>query len=205
MSSYYLAASHDNMSCVSDSTANVDVRPTAAMKTCSEEPQGQVGETFPFQAYGDDLHGTTQASGDLEDEEQSPQTPPGPAFPSYSQQHQSAAMAVSESNVTSDRRYLCLNATEFRSDSRASSQQTDDLSDVPSASASGGSSPDVATAEMVVSPLAAGFAETDDLFIMRPSFSGLFRILSFTMNCYCFHLGNHTTVPVIHLFPLILF
>ena len=75
MSSYYLAASHDNMSCVSDSTANVDVRPTAAMKTCSEEPQGQVGETFPFQAYGDELHRTTQASGDLEDEEQSSQTP----------------------------------------------------------------------------------------------------------------------------------
>ena len=129
------------------------------------------------------------------------QTPPGPAFPSYSQQHQSAAMAVSESNVTSDRRYLCLNATEFRSDSRASSQQTDDLSDVPSASASGGSSPDVATAEMIVSPLAAGFAETDDLFIMRPSFSGLPRILLLTMSCYCSHLGSHTTVPVIHLSP----
>ena len=182
MSSCYLAASHDNMSCVSDSTANVDVRPTAAMKTCSGEPQGQVGETFPFQAYGDDLHGTTQASGDLEDEEQSPQTPPGAAFPSYSQEHQSAAMAVSEPNVPPHGRYICLNVTEFRSDSRASSQQTDDLSDVPSASASGGSSPDVATAEMVVSPLAAGFAETDDLFILRPSYSGLPRNLSFNMH-----------------------
>ena len=98
-------------------------------------------------------------------------------------------MAVSEPNVPPHGRYICLNVTEFRSDSRASSQQTDDLSDVPSASASGGSSPDVATAEMIVSPLAAGFAETDDLFIMRPSFSGLPRILLFTIELLLFPLG----------------